>query len=449
MNIKKFLVVRPIFDLLSRLQGNFAHRILTLSAGMIIGQGILILLTPILTRLYSPEEFGVFAIVGGIVALLATIVAMRFEFAIPICEDEDSARSVCCLAVVTTVLMTISVGLGIWFIGTKLAQELGTPDIEPLLWFVPLALFAWGIGSILNYWALRQGRFRAKSFNPIIQYSVQGTSQVSLGLAGMTGIGLVIGLAVGHFLRMIHFIWIVPRREWHGFVERASWTTFGRSFREHWRYPVFVGSSSLFTTAIQLLPVILISALYGPVLAGMFGLTQRVVALPTRLISDAASQAFVFQGRNYEPNEFHRFFKRTSLAFFVLALIILSPLLVAGPDLFGFVFGEQWTRAGSIAQLLVPINAARFVFAPVSQSLNIVGRQEFHVIATGLLMLALVASFGAGWWFELEAMQTIMVYSFGSTTCYLVYFIAAWQQSGKPPRRQTSIQTNEHISSIN
>lgn len=429
---------------LAKLNGTFAQRVLTLSSGMVIGQGILVLLTPILTRIYSPEEFGVFAIIGGMISLLSTIVAMRFEFAIPISANEHAARDLCRLAAVTTVLVTSIVVLGIWHFGVDLVHLLGTPSMLPLLWFVPLALFAWGTGSILNYWALRQGRFRAKSFNPIIQYGTQGTSQVGIGLLGITGSGLVFGLAIGHIMRMTHFIYIVPRREWRNFVHGIKATAIYHSLKDNWRYPAFVGSSSLFTSAVQLLPVILISALYGPVIAGMYGLTQRVVALPTRLISDAASQAFVFQGRGYQTEQFHRFFKITSLVFLILALIILSPLLIAGPALFSFVFGDEWKAAGSMAQILVPINAARFVFAPVSQSLNIVGRQEFHIIATGLLMLALVMSFGAGWWFELAAMDTIIIYSISSTTCYIIYFAAAWQQSRRPPKSGEVNQSKQH-----
>ncbi len=423
---------------LSRLRDSFAHRIFTLSAGMVVGQGILILLTPVLTRLYSPEEFGIFAIIGGIVSLFATIVALRLEFAIPLCADDRSARLVSQIGAMSVLMITTMLAFCIFLFGHHFAEALDSPALMPLLWIVPPALVGWGLGSVLNGWALRQGLFRIKSHNLILQYGSQGVSQTGFGLVGLTQIGLVFGLLLGHLIRATHLLIALPSQHRTVLLEQPALIELGRSLKSHWRYPAYVAPSSFCTTAIQLLPVILISALYGPLIAGLYGLTQRVVALPTRLIADAASQAFVFQGTRYQGAQFHRFFKRTSLAFLGMALVILSPLLIAGPQLFAFVFGEEWRQAGSIAQILVPINAARFVFAPISQSLNIVGRQDIHILATTLLILALAGSFFLGWWMSLEPTQTILIYSLSSTFCYGVYFTAAWIQSR---RRQPELTT--------
>lgn len=410
----------------TRMRHGFTERVMTLSAGMIGGQGILVLLTPLLTRIYTPQEFGVFAIVGGIVSVFSTIAALRFEYAIPISRDTAGARDVCLVALASTLLTTILFAAAVWLLGPTFAETLNVSHIAPFLWFVPLALFAWGVSNTLGFWALHQGKFRIKGINLVLQYGSQGASQLAIGFLGFTGIGLVIGLIIGHLVRLGHFLANLSSEDWRTFLHIPRGAAIFEAFCVNWRYPVFVGSAALFEVAINIIPVLLITALYGPVVAGLFGLTQRVVGLPTRLIAEAASQAFVYQGREYADTDFHRFFKKTSLIFLLLAILFLSPILLLGPQLFGFVFGKEWQEAGVIAQLLIPITAARFMVVPISQSLNIIGRQEYHIIWTSTLVVVLIASFGIGWMFDLQASSTIGLYSVLSALCYTLYFSSAW-----------------------
>jgi O-antigen/teichoic acid export membrane protein len=55
-------------------------------------------------------------------------------------------------------------------------------------------------------------------------------------------------------------------------------------------------------------------------------------------------------------------------------------LSVAGPWAFGWVFGGQWERAGSYAQLLAVAFLAQFVASPVTNVLNLVERQGLALI---------------------------------------------------------------------
>jgi O-antigen/teichoic acid export membrane protein len=207
----------------------------------------------------------------------------------------------------------------------------------------------------------------------------------------------------------------------------VSWRRILVQAQASWHYPVFSGSSALLQSSSQMLPAVFIAVLYGPMAAGWFGLGQRITGMPTRLVGEAAAQAFLGEVAQAEGPAVYRLFKRTALRFFLLGLVGLSPLLLAGPPLFALVFGEPWRETGLIVQILVPLHLARFVVVPVAQTLNVTGRQHLHLVASLLAALALLVSFALGAWLDFSLTGTLLLYSLGTTAAFLFYLACAWR----------------------
>ncbi len=105
----------------------------------------------------------------------------------------------------------------------------------------------------------------------------------------------------------------------------------------------------------------------------------------------------------------------------------MAPILFAGPTLFALVFGEAWRAAGEIVQLLVPLYLVRFVVTPVSQTLNILGRQKLHLVSSSVDMAPDADDICGNMAAELPPMVAVLLFSLGSTAAYSLYFLLAWQ----------------------
>jgi O-antigen/teichoic acid export membrane protein len=150
--------------------------------------------------------------------------------------------------------------------------------------------------------------------------------------------------------------------------------------------------------------------------------------MPTRMVGEAAAQAYLSEIAHAEgPAAIHQLFKRTALRFLLLGLVGLGPLLLAGPALFALVFGEPWRGTGVIVQLLVPLHLTRFVALPVTQTLNVTGRQHLHLVASLLGAAALLSSFALGAALALPLEGTLLLYSLSSTAAFLFYLGCAWR----------------------
>jgi O-antigen/teichoic acid export membrane protein len=407
-------------------QGRFARRLTILSGGTVLGQGLLVLVSPLLTRLYGPEEFGVLAVFTALAAIICPVTAFRYEAALPVIREEDDAAATavagCLVALAWSLLLAAVLALA----GPSLAAGLGVPGFSGVLWFLPAMLLTWGLSLVLSHLSIRRGTFRVNALSNLALSASQAVGQAVLGLLAATASTLVAGYTLGSLVRCCLLLRALPPAD-RALLRQVAWRRVAAMARAHWHYPAFSGSSAVLQSAGQMLPAVFIAILYGPAAAGWFGLGQRVTGMPARMIGEAAAQAFLSEIAQAEGPAVFRLFKRTALRFFLLGVLGLGPLLLAGPALFALVFGEPWRETGVIVQLLVPLHLARFVVLPVAQALNVTGRQHLHLLASLLGALALFASFGLGAALDLPLERTLLLYSLGSTAAFLFYLGAAWR----------------------
>jgi O-antigen/teichoic acid export membrane protein len=278
---------------------------------------------------------------------------------------------------------------------------------------------------VLTYWSVRRGSFRVNALSNVAFAGTQAVSQVGLGLLGGSAVALVGGYAASAVARFAVLVRTLAPADL-ALLRRVGWRRMAALAREHWHYPVYAGSSSLLQSASTMLPQVLVAMLYGPAAAGLFGLGQRITAVPVRMLGEAGSYAFLGEIAQAEGPALYRMFNRTTVRFLGLGLLGMSPLLLAGPTLFAFVFGEPWRQTGAIVQLLVPLHLARFVVVPVSQTLNVLGHQRLALAASVLIGTALGTAFALAAWLELPLLPAVLLYSAASTLAFLFYLGAAW-----------------------
>lgn len=404
---------------------SFFHKLLMLAGGTIAGQALVVLSSPLLTRLFTPAEFGAFTVLAAVTGICSVGIALRFEFAIPIIERDEDAAAMVVVTALAAVTMAALVALAIWLWGPWLADLIGVPAWAFLLWLLPPALLAWGCGSALSYWSVRRRRFATNGLNHTLQLGSQAGGQVALGLAGSGVWGLMLGYVLGYVVRLGHYAARLPAAD-RRLIRSTGGRRLWRVARESWRYPTLAFPSSLLQSLCNLAPAILVAALFGPVVAGWYGLGQRVMGLPVRMLSEAASHVFLGEVRALDERGLHRFFLRVVVLFTALGALGAVPVLLAGPALFALVFGEPWREAGVLVQLLLPLYVARFVVLPVSQLLYVLKRQDIHLFSAALNAAALGLSFGGGYALDLDHETTILMFSTLSGLSFVVYLAITW-----------------------
>lgn len=420
-------------------RGRFLRRLTMLSGSFALGQVIVLASSPILTRLFSPEDFGIYAVFTALSGLLGAVLALRYEIAVPLAASEPEAANMAGVTLLLTAIGTLLCVPLVWYASDWLAAVTGMPALTKVLWLLPLTMALNGLAQFLNYWSVYRGTFRLNASSRVLQSLVQSVLQVVLGWLGSGPAGLVGGYGIAYGARAVNFAIRLPAADWRLLLSARLRPMLQLAVR-HWRYPAFSAPSTLLQSCTQLLPAILLATLYGPAVAGWYGLGQRLIGLPVRLLGQAASQVFLGEMAQSSSREAFRLFRKASLTFFLLGLVIMAPLIVAGPQLFSVIFGEEWRTAGEITRLLVPLYLTRFVVTPISQTLNVYGKQSLHLLSSGLDATLLAASFVSAWTFELEPLTTVLLFSLGSSFAFLLYFWFAYRAArGVKPGRDGTL----------
>ncbi|MFM7012630.1 MAG: lipopolysaccharide biosynthesis protein [Betaproteobacteria bacterium] len=411
--------------LFERWRTGFLGDVLKLSLGTLGGRLIGFLALPVLTRLYSPDDFAVLALYLALVSTLAVASCFRLEVAIPLAETDDEAAALLALAlffltVVAAVLAVISI-----FLRDPVIRALRAPTLAPYLWLVPMGVVMAGSYSALQNWATRTRRFGDIARTRVTQAVAGVTAMLTLGGLGVTPLGLLLGNMLNIGAGGIRLATSALRLS-AGPLRGVRLTSLASALRRNRRYPLFSTPESVFNIAGAQVPVMMIAAHAGPE-AGFMMLAMQVMTAPMTLLGGAISQVYVSRA----PDEYRagRLAPFTLSIMRRLVLVGSGPLILAGalaPWVFPLIFGPEWARSGEIVTQLVPWMALQFIASPVSMVMFVVGRQRAMLALTTFGAVLRISSVGVA---IAAGYPVVLVFAVSSAvfyaTCCVVFMSAA------------------------
>jgi O-antigen/teichoic acid export membrane protein len=410
-------------------KSSIARSISVLAGGTALGQVLLILVSPVLTRLYTTADFGVLAIYMALLSLFGVVASLRYELAIPLPEHDEDAANLVALCFVLVGLVTATSALVVYFVGQDIASLLGAPAIAPYLWLLPVGIFLTGIDGCLRHLAIRQKAFKIVATTTV----KRAIANIFIQLAGfkLGSISLLLGHASGQGVGIGSLVKL------HFDSHKKKWVSIAGIKSQAIRYkkfPLYSIWEGLLNTAGAQLPPLLFAAMFSPVAAGLYSLANRVLSLPISLIGSAVAQVFLSEapratlegGLGPLIAKFH-----AKLTYVGLPPALL--LFMVGPELFGKIFGSEWAEAGAFARWMTPWIYLVFVASPFSTVPSVMGRQKqgmlFQIILLGARVAAIIIGAKSG-----NLLTTVILYSISSAICWAGFLVWIKSATKIPPR---------------
>lgn len=391
----------PYKDMVYKLINNdFFKNVMVLMTGTTLAQAIPILVSPVLTRIYSPEQYGTLALFMSIVTVIAVIATFRYELSIMLPASDEDAINVFALAVFIALILSLFIILIILGFNQQFSCWLNNPSISTWLYFVPLMVLLIGLYQSMHYWMSRHRQYRRLATAQVIRSGVKAGTQVGLVyiIPSVGTAGLITGAIVGQLIGTI-VIWVQASKEIIGKVKYVSRATMIAQSKEYKKFPLINAPHALINNLASSLPVILLTSFFSATIAGFYSLSLTVIMLPSSLISNAIGQVFyqrISQAYNNRENLYPLVIRLVKVLF-LLAIVPFMLLFVFAPHLFSFIFGQEWIEAGKYTRILVPWILMRFVVAPLSYIPLTLGFQAkaFRIELTGFMAVIIALSIGA------------------------------------------------------
>ncbi|HGE6078693.1 TPA: lipopolysaccharide biosynthesis protein [Vibrio cholerae] len=407
-------------------QNSFARAVSILVGGTAGAQALMILAAPLLTRVYTPEDFGLLAVYSGLLAIFAVVASLNYELAIPLPENNSEAANVLVLSLLTVLLITGVSAIIVLVAGQQIADVLNTPELSSYFWLLPLGVLLAGIYNVFNYWALR-----TKAFGDIARTRVSQTlATLAVQFLGfkLGGIALLLGQAGGQGVGSIRLARSVIQ---HKEFSCWSWMGVWQAAKRYKKFPIFSTWSGLFNTAGTQLPPLMFAVFFSAGAAGLYALAHRVLAIPMSILGDAIGKVFFSNAAEaYRKGHLAPMVEKVHRKLAEIAMPATLLLVIAGPELFAFVFGKNWREAGEFARYMAPWLYMVFITSPLSTLFSVMERQRAGLFfQAALLVLRLGAILIGAYWLQ-GLLPTVMLFSLMSAIFWVGFLVWVCVASG-------------------
>ncbi|MBW1938545.1 MAG: oligosaccharide flippase family protein, partial [Deltaproteobacteria bacterium] len=302
------------------------------------------------------------------------------------------------------------------------------PKLRPYLWLLPVGVFGASTYSAFNFWAIRENNYKKIGWTKLIQGFMLTTSQIAIGSFKAGPLGLILGQILGHTSGTGNLA-LSAWRQNKTILKGVNLNKIVKAARRYHRFP-FIASGSSFLDSLSLeAPLIFFAVFWGTSVVGWFGLCQRVIWAPLSVLSTSVSQVFFGEASRLllkESNLLKNLYIRTAKKLFFIGLIPASALAIFSPWLFRILFGPEWSQSGSYAQILAPMVLVRFVVNPLSQTLNVLERQELQLLWVIIRLALVMTSLGMASALNFSDLIAVALFSGAMTSAYLLYFGLCW-----------------------
>lgn len=410
-------------DWLSRLPRSRALRAIGLmSAATGAGQLTILVMLPLLTRLYSPAEFGTYALFSAFVGVASVGACLCLDLAIVQSRSEKEADELCeaCL---------LSIPLTVIFSGLLLAALIaaGAFGYARLPWWgIPLAMVLVALNGVYmasRYRQLREQRYHLLARATLMQSAGRAVAPLAWFLVFPNWAGLALGELIGRLLGVRGLISSLGLfASGHGAAARISqWWTVVR--REN-KYTTLLLGTVLIDACASLLISPLLSGYYGAEAAGEYFLVASLLVAPSALIGTAAADVLHARGARMlteSPGQLSAYLARAAALLLVAGCAIYGSVYVLAPYIFPKLFGTKWIYIVQIAQAMTPFMIIAFAASPCSRMLLVLRRTELKVVADLVRLIGTPLVLWVAYRMELQIMPAIWLLMWFLTFAYALY----------------------------
>ena len=357
----------------------FNKNVLILSGGTVIAQILPIAVSPILSRIYYPSDFGVLALFLSITSIVSVIANGRYELAIMLPEKDEDAINVAAVGFIFNILVSFIFFLVVLIFKNPLLKLLKAESLSFWIYIAPLTVFFIGLFTILNYTNNRFKLYKDISKAIIMKGIVVSSIQVILGFFKTGPTGLISGEIISRVVANTKLFFNIKNT---GLLKEIKKEKIKEVAKRYSNFPKYSMWGALLNVSGYQITNILISAFFGSYYLGQYYMAFRILGIPSVFIGTAISQVFFKEATEevQKTGKALNTFKSTLKKLLIISIPIFLIIFILIKPLFPIIFGKEWKDAGLYAMILAPFFGIRFISSSLSLSIIIYEKNKIEIL---------------------------------------------------------------------
>lgn len=342
--------------------------------------------------MYSPEKFGIFALVNATVLILGSVTCLSYEMSILKAKKAGEAANLVVLSLlvntafsgVITIAAVICILSGVNFFPSAPGH---------VLLLIPLCVFFFGATAALQNWFIREKEFKFVALAKLINTIVMVAVQLLFGFLRQPDfIFLIYGLLSGLFISAVFLLWILVAKHGKAFLTSVSFSSLRERAGRNRNFPLFIAPAAAMNSFSWQSPIYIISFFFDAGITGLYSQGMRLIQMPMNLIGQSISQVVYQRSALLKKERLAAFVVRIYKTLLNLILLPSIFLCFFGGELFSFFLGPEWQVSGIFSQILAPWAFVWFLSTPLGGVLYVLEKQPFIFILNILVLVTRVGS---------------------------------------------------------
>lgn len=400
------------------LRGDFIKNALIMMSGTGLSQIIPLVFSPILTRLYSPYDFGKLAIFMAFCSILTIISTGLYELSILRPKKDILAFNILILIIILSLITSILVIFFVFMSNLFFDNFIDTSLTLDSLLLLPTGVFFTGTFQGLNYWLIRKKQYKIINASKVSQSLSMVLISVILGYFGFVKLGLIIGFIAGAIFSVIPLLFIVFRRRF--LISQKHIIDVAKTYID---YPKLLMPTSLMNTSASQAPIFFITKYFSSALVGSYSFASRILVAPVGVVSVAIGQLYfknISEIANSRLQNLRPTFMKTTVTLAFASFVLFTPFFLFGKDIFQILFGKSWIIAGTYVEIISIAVFVKFIVSPLSTIFMATNNLRFVATWQTVYFCTTITLFFVGRKFTFE--NLLWLYVIHEIVLYSVYF---------------------------
>lgn len=403
--------------------GSTTRDVAVLTMGTAVAQLITIVAVPFLSRIYTPEDFGVLATFMAVATITATLITGRYEMTILLPSREDEAATLVLLSLILTGTFSTAMAVASFAVTGGLQHSLGVSAIGTWLPGAFMVAGAAGVIATTQVWMNRHRTYRQMSIVRVVQSTLIVCFSLLFAWSSMARDGLILAHILSYAAVASLAMWLA----------RSATTRWDRkqlrhTAKTHIDSPRYLLPTAVLDIASLQLPIFLVTAKFGTEIAGHYSMAVRILSVPLTLVGSAIGQVFFQRAAidiDTNPRAVYVRYIQISITLGILSIPLTILIIRYGSSIFEWALGSAWTPTGQMAEFLVISATMYFIFSPTSSILLTLQKQKV-LLAFGVIQFAYrtgtiyFANNAEQYIITLTILETLNVAAYTASTTYLL-----------------------------
>ncbi|MAQ69859.1 MAG: hypothetical protein CMD23_02040 [Flavobacteriales bacterium] len=383
---------------------NYFKNLFVLTSGVGLAQLIPFLLLPILTRFFTPTDFGVFAVFMAIIQLLAIPMTLRLEMAVVLPKKDTDAALLCFMSLVSLVFFSLLSLLSL-FVCDLLDLNFDVfSGFEWVLYLIPVGIVMLGVYNILYSWNNRLELYQRMSYSHILHSTFSTPVAIGFYFTPIKPVALIIGQVIGRCLACILLFNNLIKT-----IQKVPYDTISSHcfslLKEYRKFIIFEAPHSVLNFLSQKYILGVFTAFFGMMTVGIFDLADKIIGKPLGILSNSFKT--VFYKRLTTAKDKLSIFKKSLFLITFASLFLTAPFYIVPDSFFIFLLGPEWADTGKYIQLICPLLFSRFIFNVVSPTISYTLQNHFLLIWQIIYIISLILLF---WFIAGYSVENVLLY---------------------------------------